>query len=614
MIGLLTETIGNPTPTRIPFVPSMQLPHGDLPFPVEPQAWHFKQSVDYMVSANYAVLDIASRRRDEFLYGLYRMGMNAIEKGSRDSWTVTPTMIAAVDSVLSREQGARGGGGAAGGRGGRGGGGASDAMFQQYLRDPALRDPRGYIMSADQPDFPTVTRFINSLRYNGVDVLQATADFTVNGKHYPKGSYVVKTAQAFRPQVLDMFEPQDYPNDFAYPGGPPIRPYDNAGWTLAYQMGVQFDRVLNPFDGPFAKVDGLAQPMPAAVADAAGAQGFVFSHAENDAFTVINRLLTAKADVYWLRSPMTAGGTTYPAGTFYVTASSSVQPILQTAAQRLGVSFTGVASAPGSDAVKLHPQRIALYDQYGGSMPSGWTRFELEQFEFPYHLVFPKELDAGNLNAKYDVIIFVDAAFQGGAGGRGRGGRGFGGRTADVPAAYQYMVGNLTADQTVPQLKAFMQNGGTVIAVGSATSIAYDLGLPLEDQLTERTPAGEVRPLTGEQFYVPGSLLTAAVDSTSVLGAGMPGHVDVFFQSSPVFRLNPDATMRGVTPVAWFDTATPLHSGWAWGQGYLQGGVAAASATIGNGHLYLFGPEILFRGQPHGTFKFLFNGIYGGER
>ncbi|OYV67987.1 MAG: peptidase, partial [Gemmatimonadetes bacterium 21-71-4] len=65
MIGLLTETIGNPTPSRIPFVPAMQLPRGDLPYPVAPQVWHFKQSVDYSVSANYAVLDIASRRRDE---------------------------------------------------------------------------------------------------------------------------------------------------------------------------------------------------------------------------------------------------------------------------------------------------------------------------------------------------------------------------------------------------------------------------------------------------------------------------------------------------------------------------------------------------------------------
>ncbi|MGH7669446.1 MAG: M14 family metallopeptidase [Gemmatimonadaceae bacterium] len=613
MIGLLTETIGNPTPMRIPFVPETQLPHNDLPYPVAPQEWHFRQSITYGVTANYAVLDIASRRRDEFLYGIYDMGRNSIEKGSKDSWTVTPPMIEAVDSAVAQASGGRGGrGGAFEGRGGRGGG-ATDAMYQQYLRNPADRDPRVYVMSADQPDFPTVTKFVNTLRYNGVDVLQATAAFTVNGKSYPTGSYVVKTAQAFRPHILDMFEPQHYPNDFAYPGGPPIRPYDNTGWTLAFQMGVHFDRYFDDVSGPFANIDGLATPVAGTVANATGATGFVFSHAENDAFTVINRLLMAKADVYWLKRPLSAGGATYPAGTFYVSASGAALPIVQTAAQRLGVTFTGVAAAPGPDAVKLHPQRVALYDQYGGSMPSGWTRFELEQFEFPYTLIYPKELDAGNLNAKYDVIIFVDAGFQGGAGGRG--GRGFGGRSAaDVPAEYQYMLGSLTASQTVPQLKQFMEHGGTVIAVGSSTGIAYDLALPLENQLTERTPSGEVHPLTGEQFYVPGSVLATAVDTTSVLGAGMPGRLDVFYNNSPVFQLNPDAGMRGVHPVAWFDSATPLRSGWAWGQGYLKGGVAVASATIGSGNLFLFGPEILFRGQPHADFKFLFNGIYGGEQ
>ncbi len=614
MIGLLTETIGNPTPMRIPFVPATQLPHNDLPYPVAPQEWHFRQSIAYGVNANYAVLDIASRRRDEFLYGIYDMGRNSIEKGSRDNWTVTPPMIAAVDSAVERERASsagRGGRGNGGGFGGRGGG-ASDAMYQQYLRNPADRDPRVYVMSADQPDFPTVTKFVNTLRYNGVDVLQATAAFTAGGKSYPKGSYVVKTAQAFRPHILDMFEPQHYPNDFAYPGGPPIRPYDNTGWTLAFQMGVHFDRYFDDVKGPFTKIDGLAKPVGGTVANATGAAGFVFSHAENDAFTVINRLLGAHADVYWLKHPLSAGGTTYPAGTFYVAASSAALPVLQTAAVRLGVDFTGVTAAPGADAVKLHPQRVALYDQYGGSMPSGWTRFELEQFEFPYTLIYPKELDAGNLNAKYDVIIFVDAGFQGGAGGRG--GRGFGGRgAANVPAEYQFMLGSLTADETVPKLRAFMENGGTVLAVGSSTGIAYDLSLPVENHLTERTPSGDVHPLSGEQFYVPGSVLSTAVDTTSVLGTGMPGHLDVFFDNSPVFRLEPDAAMAGVHPVAWFDSDTPLRSGWAWGQGYLKGGVAVASASIGSGNLFLFGPEILFRGQPHTDFKFLFNGIYGSE-
>ena len=101
-------------------------------------------------------------------------------------------------------------------------------------------------------------------------------------------TWVVRT---FRPHIIDLFEPQDYPNDFQYEGGPPIAPYDNAGWTLAYQMGVEFDRILDGFDGPFEAIDDWnVTPMAGTVADADGAEGFLMSHRANDAFKVINRL------------------------------------------------------------------------------------------------------------------------------------------------------------------------------------------------------------------------------------------------------------------------------------------------------------------------------------
>ncbi|HSB09681.1 MAG TPA: peptidase, partial [Blastocatellia bacterium] len=96
------------------------------------------------------------------------------------------------------------------------------------------------------------------------------------------------------------------------------------------------------------------------------------------------------------------------------------------------------------------------------------------------------------------------------------------------------------------------------------------------------------------------------------LAYGMEAKLDVFFDNSPVFRLRPEASIKGLKPVAWFDSDRPLRSGWAWGQKYLQDGVAVAEARVGKGKLFLFGPEITFRGQPHGTFKFLFNGIYYG--
>ena len=102
-----------------------------------------------------------------------------------------------------------------------------------------------------------------------------------------------------------------------------------------------------------------------------------------------------------------------------------------------------------------------------------------------------------------------------------------------------------------------------------------------------------VRPLPRERFYVPASLLEVAVDSTLPAAWGLPSKAIVMFDESPVFRLDPGALADGrVKPVAWFASAAPLRSGWAWGQTYLEGGIAVAEAKVGKGMLYLFGPEI----------------------
>jgi hypothetical protein len=132
----------------------------------------------------------------------------------------------------------------------------------------------------------------------------------------------------------------------------------------------------------------------------------------------------------------------------------------------------------------------------------------------------------------------------------------------------------------------------------------------VENHLVVKAPGQPDRALTGEEYYVPGSVLEVAVDNKAPIAQGMPARADVFFDNDPVFRLKPDAMAKGVKPIAWFDSKEPLRSGWAWGQNYLESGVAGIEASIGRGKVYLFGPEITFRGQPHGTFKFLFNGIY----
>ena len=665
MIGILTETIGSPDPISIPFVAAKQIGDSSMYWPIQPQSeWHMRQSIDYSITANRAIVDYASRYREKVLYDIYRMGRDEIQWGSEDHWTFSPHKMARVQDALVKAGGAQPTAipGAAStsafvaGGGGRGGGGGGNALYTA-LTTKDLRDPRGFIIPSDQPDFGTATKFVNTLMKAGITILRATQPFTVAGKSYSANSYVVKTAQAFRPHVMDMFEPQDHPDDIPYPGGPPTPPYDATGYTLAFQMGVQFDRVLDGFEGPFQKLTDFAK-MPAGgivrgsgAGSALPATGYYFSHQANDSFTVVNRLLSANDDVSWMSGGPLGGGT------FYVAARPTTLALLQKAMTDFGTNFQATTTPLSEDgpSSKLRKPRIGLFDQYGeNNMPSGWTRLILENFEFPYTQVFPPDLDKGNLRAKYDVLVFNGAGLPG-MGGGGRGGRGAaagapaasgtagasgaaapaaaaparqggagagrgqgrGGRAGftpePIPADLAARQGQITAE-TMTQIKQFVEEGGTLIAIGAnAMAAAQQFGLPVTNALVETPSTGlgaGGSALPREKYYIPGAVLRVSLDTANALAHGMGKDVDVFFDNDPVFTLGADASSKGVRSLAWFASPEPLRSGWAWGQQYLDKGVAMLEASVGKGQLVLFGPEILFRSQPHGCYKLFFNALY----
>lgn len=587
MIGLLTEIVGSPTPSVIPLMPSRLLPNSDSPNPISPQQWHFKQSIDYSVSLNYAVLNYAQRYSDELLYNIYLMGSNSIKRGTEDYWTFSPKKLEAINAAAKKEKPTE-----------EDDYGRSAGLPLKYydtvMKAPAARDPRAYIVSADQPDFTTAVKFLNALIRTGIVVHKATAAFSVAGKNYPKGSYIVKTDQAFRPHVLDMFEPQDHPNDFKYAGGPPVAPYDAAGWTLAYLMNVKFDRILETVNGPFEKI-GYGELQKAAVPALAKAAGYRLTAAANDSYEVVNDLLKAGAEVF--RDTENGG--------FYVPGSAKADEILKNSSSELGLKIA--AGGKPKNAVKIKPSRIALWDTYGGSMPSGWIRWLMEQYHFEATIIYPQDIDKGDLKAKYDAIVLVGGAIP----AVGSGNRNSGPKPEDIPQEFRNRLGKFSTDKSLPQLKSFLAAGGDIIAIGSSTNLAYHLGLPVRNAMVEMTAAGVEKRLPAEKYYVPGSVLSASFDNSSPANWGMEKTADVYFDNSPVFKIAPEAVSSGqVKPLIWFSTSSPLRSGWAWGQAYLQDGVTAFEAKIGKGKLIAFGPEITFRAQTHGTFKLLFNQLY----
>jgi hypothetical protein len=180
----------------------------------------------------------------------------------------------------------------------------------------------------------------------------------------------------------------------------------------------------------------------------------------------------------------------------------------------------------------------------------------------------------------------------------------------DTPEPYRAWLGRISEDKSIPALRQFLEQGGSILTLGTSTNLAYHLGVPVRNALGEMGRDNKEHRLPREKFYVPGSILTANVDNSAPLAWGMERTTDVYFANSPVFQLTPEAVAHGVRPAVWFGRTPPLRSGWAWGQSYIADGIAALEVPVGAGKLYLLGPEVTFRAGTHGTFKLFFNGLY----
>jgi hypothetical protein len=244
-------------------------------------------------------------------------------------------------------------------------------------------------------------------------------------------------------------------------------------------------------------------------------------------------------------------------------------------------------------------------------MDSGWIRWLFEQaFPFSFDVVYPPDLDAGDLRSKYDVLILPQGAFPQNEGRESQAQRFEFNAPENLPEEYKKLTGSVTLAKTAPQLRKFVEEGGVALTIGTSSAFGKYLGLPVTDALADIAPDGTGKKFPPDRFFIPGSVVRVRVDNTTPVAYGLPEDLDLIYRNNPVFRLLPDAKLKGVNPVAWFSNPEPLRSGWAWGQHYLNGATAIVEASMGKGKVFLFGPEITFRGQSHGSFKFLFNGIY----
>jgi hypothetical protein len=364
---------------------------------------------------------------------------------------------------------------------------------------------------------------------------------------------------------------------------------------------------MDGFEGPFIKnpLGELIKLSASTIKNSSA--GYVLDARANQSYKAVNNLVNAGADVYRISNEDAV--LKYSSGSFYVPFSAKTKVIIDKTIAENSVVFIAVDAKP-TGLSKIKKARIALGDVYGGSMPSGWVRWILEQYNYAFDVIYPKDIDTGNLKSKYDVILFIDEGIPAISSRTDTSTR----RTAtaldSIPEELKRMTGKITAEKSIPQLKIFLEQGGNIVTIGSATQLAYHLKLPVADAMIEIVN-GEEKTLGRDKYYTPGSILRMQVDNKQLATSGLNTETDVYFDNNPVFKLAPNAVSSGIIkPLAWFGTDKILRSGWSWCETYLKNGVTAFEAVVGKGKLVAFTPEITFRAQSWGTFKLLFNQLY----
>ncbi len=557
------KAIGEPLDEDLDGVPDATVLY---PFPWEGGESRFSEPVDYMITASIAVLRAAADGRMKWLNNIYGMGRDAIEAG------------------------------------------ASGTRF--------------YVIPAGQRHGDEAHNLVSILLEGGVEVEKASRDFRVGERRFAGGSFIVPSAQAFRPYVIDLLEKQVYPDTRLDPSGATKPPYDITGWTLPLQMGVEVVAVDEDLDVDRSAVS-LPVSLPAGAVRGSAGAGYALRPAMNLSALAVNRLLRAGETVRRARAEFRAGRETWPAGTFFVARSAATADAVSGLAGELGLEFTALPNAPDVPLATLSLPRVGLYKSYVASMDEGWTRWLLESYGFDIVSLSDADMQGGRFDSLDAIIVPHPDGYAYFTDGVSRILTGH--PPGTMPEAYAGGMGV----QGAAALDGFVRGGGTLLTFGDANDFAIrQFGLPVRN-VVGGAPA--------DSYSIPGSLIRGTVDTAAPLAWGMPaeasltvvggaafthvgqqGCIDDYLNQGQCYELR-----RGGLPAGGFPQPVPhdaivryaddelLLSGWATGTEFIAGQTAMARVEHGAGEVVLYGFRPQFRGQPRGTYKLVFNALFG---
>jgi hypothetical protein len=473
-------------------------------------------------------------------------------------------------------------------------------LNREAIRAGQNEPPYAYIIPADKHDPNAAATLVNKLMIAGVEVQQTTQAVNVANQRIPAGSYYISLAQPSRMYIKDLLEVQNYPDLKQYPGGPPRQPYDVTAWTLPMQMGVEVVELDEPIT---VNAKSIQQAVTPAGVTSTSARYYLIERRYMNSFGLVNSLLKDSVSVFETTQPTQSENRKFTAGLFVVSADAVARDKLDGLSKEWEVPVVGVGAKSTSLMREIKAARIGIYQPWLTSMDEGWTRYVLDQFNFAYQILHNEDFKKLNASLKQDldVIILPDMSTTAIVDGR-RGGGDDSAReeepvlgTPELPKEYQGGIGK----EGVEALKAFVKEGGTLLAFGGAANFAIE---------KLRVPAvNELKGVSSKDFYAPGSIFEVEVDASQPLAFGMQDKTYIYFINNPAFRLLPYVKESKI--IASYGESSPLRSGWLLGAERLAGKVACAEIPVENGRVILYGFRVQHRAQTLGTYKLFLNAL-----
>lgn len=448
-----------------------------------------------------------------------------------------------------------------------------------------------FVVNAEQRDPYATYEMLERLEWTQVEIHRATAPFTAEGKEYPAGSWVILMQQPRGNWAHQVLGVDDYPEVRDCETCPVLVPYAEATTSLPLQLGVDVDEVFEEFDAELELVESIEVP-EVQLPPAPGPNGAYLLRPESyGTIQVVAALQEANIPTWRAGEDFRAQRKEYPAGTYVIPATAQARPVLARALAEVGLQVDAVNTAPRVEGIQLKPRtRVGLY-RGTNNMPGGWDMWLMDEYGIDYEVVRAQDFQ-NDLNDLYDTIVLSHGITK------QRIVEGLSPEEYDEEWAWAYGVG----EEGWAELREFVEDGGTLVAIGSSVATARDL-LDL--------PISEALPTSTDEFFTGGSLINNTFDTDHMVAWGMPETWPVWLYRTQAWDVTGDAHDPEVV-ASYPEDGELLASGYLRGGDHLRGTANVLSFEVGEGTVVTLGSEVTFRSLPRSTFNLVYNAVYGG--